>query len=50
MARDNHQVSKDVDKLEKLLHEQRLQSMREVAEKLKDDSWKYLSLEKLLGL
>lgn len=43
-------VKKDVEKLEKTLHEQRMKNMREVADKLKEDSWKYPPVEKLLGL
>ncbi len=32
------------------LHLQRLKSLRESSDKLKDDSWKYPSVDKLLGL
>lgn len=32
------------------LHERRLKEMQEVAEKLKEDAWKYTPIEKLLGL
>ncbi|KAI1291851.1 hypothetical protein HDE_07590 [Halotydeus destructor] len=39
-----------ISPLDKELHERRLKSLQEVAEKLKDDSWKYTPIEKLLGL
>lgn len=32
------------------MHDKRLNLLREQANKLKDDSWKYSSVDKLLGL
>lgn len=32
------------------MHEQRLKNLRDASEKLKEDSWKYQSTDKLLGL
>lgn len=31
-------------------HDERLQELRAIADKLKEDSWKYPSVETLLGL
>ncbi|XP_064478218.1 uncharacterized protein LOC135391732 isoform X2 [Ornithodoros turicata] len=44
-----HDIEVGVSAREKELHEQRLQSLRNVADKLKDDDWKYEPIENLLG-
>lgn len=45
-----HDVEVSQNSLEKELHEQRLQKLRAISEKLKDDAWKYEPIEKLLGI
>ncbi|KAK8773111.1 hypothetical protein V5799_012356 [Amblyomma americanum] len=45
-----HDVEVSQISLEKELHEQRLQKLRAISEKLKDDAWKYEPIEKLLGM
>lgn len=45
-----HDVEVSLSSLEKELHEQRLQKLRAISEKLKDDAWKYEPIEKLLGM
>ena len=49
-TREENLIHKDVEKLEKALHDQRLKSMREIADRLKHDGWTYSPVEKLLGL
>ncbi|KAH8037165.1 hypothetical protein HPB51_008847 [Rhipicephalus microplus] len=43
-----HDVEVSLSSLEKELHEQRLQKLRAMSEKLKEDDWKYEPIEKLL--
>ncbi|XP_037570817.1 anaphase-promoting complex subunit 16-like [Dermacentor silvarum] len=45
-----HDVEVSLSSLEKELHEQRLQKLRAISEKLKEDAWKYEPIEKLLGM
>ncbi|XP_037523332.1 uncharacterized protein LOC119400383 [Rhipicephalus sanguineus] len=45
-----HDVEVSVSSLERELHEQRLQKLRAISEKLKEDAWKYEPIEKLLGM
>ncbi|XP_013776114.1 anaphase-promoting complex subunit 16-like [Limulus polyphemus] len=45
-----HDVETSVRTVEREQHEQRLTNLRQLADKLKDDDWKYTPVEKLLGL
>ncbi|XP_074604397.1 uncharacterized protein LOC141857756 [Brevipalpus obovatus] len=49
-TRDENMVQRDVEKLEKSLHEQRMKNMREIADRMKHDGWMYPPVDKLLGL
>ncbi|XP_076309401.1 uncharacterized protein LOC143224879 [Tachypleus tridentatus] len=45
-----HDVETSVRTMEREQHEQRLTNLRQLADKLKDNDWKYTPVEKLLGL
>lgn len=46
----DHELEASVKSLEKELHQQRLTALRELADKLQETSWKYPSIDQLLGL
>jgi len=48
--KQEYDLKSNLNTLKKELHLQRLKSLRELSDKLKDDSWKYPSVDKLLGL
>ncbi|GFU44669.1 uncharacterized protein NPIL_651091 [Nephila pilipes] len=46
----DHELSLSTKALEKELHTQRLEQLRRLAEKLKEDAWLYPDLEATLGI
>ncbi|CAG2102615.1 unnamed protein product [Medioppia subpectinata] len=50
MVKHESDLNSHLNSLQKDLHSQRLKSLREVSDKLKEDVWKYPTVQTLLGL
>jgi len=50
LTKFEQELNNNVSALKTELHEQRLKELKELANTLKEDSWKYPPVDKLLGL